>query len=115
MSYFSELVEGYAMSILVYAVIITIIIILRIWNLKKKKKSYLTWKKDKVNLYFFSREWERNEDVILNQLFEENIRLENELKVLKKDHTRITLAFLILVVGQVLADKFKRKEKNLQK
>jgi hypothetical protein len=112
MNYFSELVEGFAMSILVYAVIITIIVILRIWNLRKKKNSYLTWKKDKVNLYFFSREWERNEDVVLQQLFDENIRLENELKVLKKDHTKISLAFLILLALQVLSDKLKRKEKK---
>jgi hypothetical protein len=112
MSYLNKIIEGHSMTIFVYAVIITLIITIIIWNLRKKKKSYLTWKKDKVNLYFFSREWERNEDIVLNELFNENIRLENELKVRKKDHTKITLAFLVVVAGQVLADKLKRKEKK---
>ncbi len=76
----------------------------------KSKTRYRYWKKDVINLGIFSREWERTDDDVLRQLFDENARLEAENKLLKKQYSRLSLAvvagLVILIVSAWVSQKY---------
>jgi hypothetical protein len=74
-----------AFEIAVYAFFMTFAMIIIIVKSIKRKKRFIKWKEDEINILgLFKRKYERNEDEFLQQLWEQNQLLENENKMLKK-------------------------------
>ncbi len=89
------IIDNNVMYITLYAFCITLAIIIIIIRNKSKKRRYIDWKNDTFNIGIFKREWSVNEDELLNELFSENSRLENENKLLKKQYSKLTMLLLI--------------------
>ena len=81
--------------IISYALSTTVAIIIMLTDRKNKKTKYVYWKKQTFNLGFFSREYERTEDALLKQLFDENKRLEEENTTLKKESSKLSFVLLV--------------------
>jgi hypothetical protein len=70
---------------------------------QKSRKKYATWKTDRLNLFIFERTWERSDDVLVQQLFDENQRLASENKLLKQEKSKLeTHVFIVLLVFLVV-------------
>jgi hypothetical protein len=99
-----------------YASITTLVIITLIVRNRKTKKTFVKWKKDKINILgIFTREWEVNEDEFLNDLFSENQRLEREVNLLKKQLKSASLihalGLLLFVIGLIFGVFYSRGKK----
>ena len=100
-------------------IIVTMAIIIN--DSVKRKNRYVIWKKQTLNFGIYSREWERTDDVVLQQLFDENQRLETENKSLKKQKSKLSFLLLIGLFGSLftmwlLTFKSKKtKEKDVKK
>lgn len=87
---------------------------------EKRKKRYIEWKETKINIFgWYQRTWERNDDKFMNELFDDNIRLEKENNLLKKRYTNlsisVTLILVISLIGIVLYSVPKRIVKTVKK
>lgn len=101
--------------IMLYALFTTLAIIIIITRKNKRKRKYIDWKRDVLTIPLFKREWERNDDDLLNELFSENERLTKENKILKQDLTNRSIVNLILLIFIVFITKlkdFKNKDTN---
>lgn len=87
--------------IALYASIATLVSITLIVKSRKTQKTFVKWKKDKINILgIFTREWEVDEDEFLNDLLSENQRLELEVNLLKKElPIKNALVLLLFVIG----------------
>lgn len=79
---------------------------------KSRKRRYVYWKKTKINLLAVSREWIQSEDELFNELFSENERLELELKLVKKEVTKLSIANLLILIFVVFVSKLKDIKKH---
>lgn len=100
-----EAITSNAAYITSYAALTTLIIIVMLVKSRKRKETFMRWKQDKINILgIFQRTWVENEDEFLQQLWEENQRLGNENKALRKSvkempfFARLTVIALILGV-----------------
>lgn len=93
-----SLLNQYSLSIAFYAILITVAMVIIIFRGKSKRNKYLDWKKDTLNLYLFKREWERNDDKLLQELFDENRILERRVKELDKDVTKFSLLAILMIL-----------------
>ena len=67
-------------------------------------------KKQTLNfLNIHKKEWELSEDDFTKQLWDDNERLENEVKVLKKEVSKLSLLGIIIVFFYYIEQKLKRK------
>ena len=98
MGVIENILEQYSLSMAGYAVLITIVLLIIIFRSKSKRNKYLDWKKDSLNLYLFKREWERNDDKLLQELFDENQTLEKRVKELDKDVTKLSFVALLMIL-----------------
>lgn len=98
MELIKSVINQYSFSIAVYAMLITIVLLILVFRYKSRKIRYLDWKKDTLNLYLFKREWERNDDKLLQELFDENLFLERRVKELDKDVTKLSFFGLLMVL-----------------
>lgn len=98
MELIKTVINLYSFSIAVYAMLITIVLLILVFRYKSRKIRYLDWKKDTLNLYLFKREWERNDDKLLQELFDENLSLERRVKELDKDVTKLSFFGLLMVL-----------------
>lgn len=105
-----EIIRPYSFSILIYAISITIILVIILLRQKSLKNKYIDWKRDVLKLPFYSREWERNDDELLLELYTENERLDAELSVRNKDFTKLTILTLLLILPTILKSKFKKQK-----
>jgi hypothetical protein len=95
----SALIEAHAWTILWYALCATLTIMVMVHSRLKSRKKYATWKTDRLNLIIFERTWERSDDELLQQLFDENQRLASENKLLKQEKSKLeTRVFIVLLV-----------------
>mgnify|MGYP006281868955 CR=1 FL=1 len=107
MDIISSIVSQYCIEIASYSIFATLVILFLLFRQRSKKNKYLDWKKDQLNLYVFKREWERNDDEVLKELFSENKSLEKELKELKKANEKTSIQAAIILLLFVLHVKFK--------
>ena len=99
MEVIKNLINEYSLHITIYASLTTFtIIIIAITNTKRKRR-YMLWKKDTFNLGVFVREWERNNDKFIEELFSENEKLSEENKALKSDVTKIFIVVFIIYLA----------------
>lgn len=54
--------------------------------------------RDTFNLPFFKREWERNNDKLLQELFAENLALEKRAKELDKDVRKFSFFYQLMIM-----------------
>jgi len=86
-------------QILFYFVCITVFFIFQLIDKQKKRTQYKIWKRESINIGFYKREYERSEDIFIQQLWDENIRLNNENKFLKKENSKISIVAVLLLLG----------------
>ena len=98
MELIKSIVSQHSISIAFYAILITIVLLIIIFRGKSKRNKYLDWKKDTLNLYLFKREWERNDDKLLQDLFDENQVLEKRVKELDKDVTKFSFLAILMIL-----------------
>jgi hypothetical protein len=101
MSFFRENIVW----ILYYCFVSTTVIITMLFTGIQRKRKYLVWKKDTLNLYVFKREWELNSDQLLEELFSENDRLNKENKLLKEKVTELSIVSLLMLLITALTAK----------
>jgi hypothetical protein len=104
----SEIIE-YPAQVLAFinvALIVTIIMMIR--NKQKSKDRYMIWKKSKINLFIYSNEFERSDDVFVNSLLDENQRLENEVNLLKKKVANLSIVVFLLLITSIILMYFKK-------
>ena len=96
-----------------YAFAATMVMMVTIMHMKNNRAKYIHWKSAKINLLgVYKTEWERNDDVLLNELWEENRLLEAKLKLVNKDLTNLS-AVTIFILGIIsLREKFKKQPEN---
>ncbi|MBU1012685.1 MAG: hypothetical protein KKG99_06755 [Bacteroidetes bacterium] len=104
-----EIMKENAFVISIYALLTTLIIVIIAVTNNKRKKWFIDWKKDTLNLYVFKREWERNDDKFMELLFSENEKLSAENKILKKDINKVSILFLIILIVPIIYSKFTKK------
>lgn len=96
-----------------YGAAITVIAIIAMYNRKKSVLKYKTWKSDTISIFGFKREWVANEDDLLQQLWDENQRLEGEVKVLTEKYKNLSFAlFFMALLAIVFGYFFSRKKLN---
>jgi prolipoprotein diacylglyceryltransferase len=59
-----------------YSLTVTVVAIIAITKTQKEFMRYKMWKKDTIKILGFTREWEATPDSMLQQLWDENQRLE---------------------------------------
>lgn len=90
--------EDNAVELFVSFVVVTIGFITMIINRWVKKRKYTYWKKETLNLGIYTREWEKTEDDLCIELFDDNERLTAENKALKKQYKHLN----ILLIGSII-------------
>ena len=102
-----------------YAAVTTMIIIIMVIVKISSRRKAAHWKRTVLNvkLGFIggSQEWERNDNVILRELLEENERLGIELSLLRRENRKLSIAavmiFMVLKFSEILK-LFEKKEKD---
>ncbi len=94
-----NLINEYNAYITLYAALITLAMIITTITNTKRKRRYMLWKKDVFNLGVFVREWERNEDKFIEELFSENEKLSDENKALKSHVTKFAIVLFIIYIA----------------
>ena len=93
------------------------VMVIMVIDKKKRRDKYMVWKKQTLNLVIYSKEWERTDDAVLQQLFDENQRLENENKLLKKEKSKLSFVLLLSTIFSIfilwLTLRFDRKRKDI--
>lgn len=95
--------------------IFIIILFAFIWILiisGRNKKRFLTWKKEKIYLWVYSNEREYSKDDLMQELYDENVRLEKENKILKKKASNSSLWGIIVLCVVIIALWFKRNNNS---
>ena len=93
-----------------YMFVTTLTIVIMIIVSVQKKNKYMRLKKQTLNfLNIHKKEWEYLEDDFTKQLWDDNERLENEVKVLKKEVSKLSLFGIIVVLIYYIEQKFKKK------
>ena len=81
-------------SILWYSVVSTAIILFMVVYGFVRKKKYRVWKKDTLSIFIFTREWEHSDDKFLQELWDENQSLSQQVALLKKQYRNLSLSIL---------------------
>lgn len=105
----------WVLEITCYSLIVTIGLVYLLVRRYSKRERFMEWKKDTLNLYIVKREYERNDDWLQNELFFENQKLENELKVLKKEHQKLSILALVAYLFLIFASYFRDTDKPVMK
>lgn len=79
----------------------------------RHKKRFLTWKKEKINLWIYSNEREYSKDDLMQELFDENVRLEKENKILKKQVSDSSFLGIIILFIILIILWFKRNKNDM--
>lgn len=72
-------------------------------------------KKDTISLGFLKREYERVDDEFTLSLWEDNVRLEKELSLLKKEYNKVSIFFLITLIFLIISGKLRKIGKREKK
>lgn len=107
MEFVKTLFIEYPIQILLYVVGVTAFLIFQLIDKRKKRTQYKVWKKESINLGFYKREYERSEDAFIQQLWDENIRLNNENKFLRKENSKISFVAIFLLLVFLIEIKMK--------
>lgn len=99
-------------TIIVYCILATITIIIILIDKRKRRNKYKVWKKDTINFGFIKREYELSEDKFINELWDENMRLESEIKLLRKKYNNLTLKVFLIALIISLSEFIKNKIKK---
>lgn len=98
---------------IVYNIVITLLIASNTAIRLKKTAKYRRLRKQTVTFFILLKEeFEISDDDFVKQLWEENQRLENEVKVLKKDFNKISLFSVLMLIMFYIGQKFKPAENN---
>lgn len=101
----------------IYTFCITAIAVIMIIKRLITKTKYTTWKKEKINLLgLYIREWGSDKDEIVQELWDENHRLEgeiiklkDEIKIFKKEYDNLKLKSVFSMLLVLLAHNLKKK------
>lgn len=113
----TKILSEYIVFITVYAISATFITIMVITNKVLSRKKLMKWKSFKTygeisrNFKFgFVKVWEPNNDELLEELFEENNRLETELKILNKEYTKLSILAWLIILPTIIRNIFRNKD-----
>ena len=99
----TDFVQANALVIALYVAFSIVAIPIMVSDRIKRRNRYIWLKKETINLGFFSREYERTSDEFMQQLLDDNIRLEAENKALRKQYSRLSLiVFVSVLIGLVI-------------
>lgn len=107
MEFVKTLIKEHPFQILLYAICITVFLFFQLIDKRKKRTQYKVWKRESINLGFYKREYERSEDAFIQQLWDENIRLNNENKFLRKENSKISFVAIFLLLVFLIEIKLK--------
>jgi hypothetical protein len=107
-----EIVSEYALLIMLYASVTTLIIIRMTTNIFKRRKKYMFLREETINLIFLKQKYDVSDNDLINELFSKNELLDKELKVLKKQYMNLSIiAFIVVILilfREYLKDLFKK-------
>jgi len=107
MEFINTLLSPYTAFITLYALASTLVMIIIATNTRKKKKRYMILKNEKINVFgLWNREYEASPDVFMQQLFDENERLEKLVKVLRSEKTNLSIAHAFTIFLFIIAMLF---------
>lgn len=112
MDIIKEFLEQHVIKVTIYSFSITTVLLILIFRSKSLKNKYLDWKRDTLKLPFFSREWERNEDALLLELYSENENLNKKLNILQKENMKLSLISILILLTFWVQEKLKIKKKT---
>lgn len=115
MDIISNQLTPWVIEITMYSVIVTVCLGYLIFRRYSKKERFMEWKRDTLNLHIFKREYERNDDWLQNELFTENQKLQNELKVLKKQHQKLSIWAFVAYIFLIFTSYFRDSEEPVKK
>ena len=90
-----QLINDHIEAIIFMMLATILVVIIMLIDKVRRKHIYTTWKKQTLNLWIYERTWERVDDELLVQLFDENKRLETENKALKREASKLSIFLLI--------------------
>lgn len=101
----------YSLLILFFGLMSLAAFIITLLIHNKRKTRYLLWKKETINLGIYRTEKEFGKDEFMEELYTENLRLETENKLLKKQVSN-TKFFAIVIFIIILFAMWLRRHKN---
>jgi hypothetical protein len=109
MEFVKTLIKEHPFQILLYAICITVFLFFQLIDKRKKRTQYKVWKRESINLGFYKREYERSEDAFIQQLWDENDKLRNENKFLKKENSKIGIIAALFLLAYLLVSKLRKR------
>ncbi|MBV5313943.1 MAG: hypothetical protein JZU47_11650 [Prolixibacteraceae bacterium] len=107
MEFIQKIISENPLLIFWYLICITIFLLFQISDKYKRKSKYKVWKRESINLGFYKREYERDDDLFNQQLWVENSKLIEENKLLKKEKSKLALMGIIFLFILILKERFK--------
>lgn len=102
----------YSISILIFGLTFFTAFIITLLIHSKRKTRYLLWKKETIHLGIYRVEKEFGKDKFIEELFTENLRLETENKLLKKQVSNTKFAAIAIFIIMLLAMWFRRHKND---
>lgn len=112
MNTIKEILCEYSFSILIFGLTALLSLIVALWIQGKRKRRYLTWKKETINLGIYKAEKEFGKDDFIEELFNENIRLETENKLLKQQLSNTKFAAIVIFIIMIFAMWLRRNKRS---
>lgn len=107
MEFIRKIISENPLLIFGYLICITIFLLFQISDKYKKKSKYKVWKRESINLGFYKREYERNDDLFIQQLWDENSKLAEENKLLKIEKSKLALGGILMLFILILKERNK--------
>ena len=107
MNFVETLIIEHPFQFLLYSIGMTAFLIFQLIDRRKKRTQYKVWKRESINLGFYKRDYERSDDVFIQQLWDENIRLSDENKFLRKENSKISIVAVFLLVTFLIEIKLR--------
>ena len=103
-----------SLSIFLALFVLIFICIFIMFNANKKRKRFLVWKKEEINLWVYKNSKEYGKDDILQELYDDNTRLDAENKILKNQVSNSSFWGIVLLFIVVIALWIKRNKDTNQ-
>lgn len=112
MEVLKEIISEYYLWVIIFGLFSFIAFILLLISTNKKRKRFLVWKKEVIDLWVYRSEKEFGKDEILEQLYDENVRLGKENKLLRQQASDASFSTIMILFTVIFAMWFRRKTKD---